>query len=414
MLHPVSADELERVRRKVISGAALTDLELAFLEGAAARERTPALRLAVAHALMNAEQDRRALTFLRELERDRSADPEVQLALARAHLGLEDYAAAEAALKRALQLRPGDPEALKSLAALLLRHGELTKAKRLVADALERDPFDGEARALKEELEAVDPATFAEPQQTFSEAQFSTALLHGLREAEVPHLRRGSDLLLRLSGEELARLDLPSLYADVLGRGAPLADAVEELVKELRALQAQATQSPEEQLTTLLPVLRPGSFTQTAPDALHREGPGGLLIYYAFEDPELVRYVPAHGPLSLEAADRAAFENLEQRLAEPVPVAVAEGALRRGGADPELPLVALLTGDGHDAARLLLKAQREKLSESLGPAPWHVHLGRREWVVIARSAALLTTLGVAPDGIGGVYRLDPEGGLTPA
>ncbi|HEX4621439.1 MAG TPA: tetratricopeptide repeat protein [Myxococcaceae bacterium] len=148
-------DELERIRRRVEAGEALSSDEMSRLERAASGGE-PVLRLAVAHALSNAGDDRAALALLEPLSRERPWDLSIHLGRARALVGLERWNEAEAELKLALALQPEDPEALKSLALLALRRGEPRRADALVADALRIDPFDAESRLVLEELRATD------------------------------------------------------------------------------------------------------------------------------------------------------------------------------------------------------------------------------------------------------------------
>src|SRR3954464_6848540 len=149
-------DELDRGRGKVERGEALAPGELSALERAAASSAGPTLRLAVAHALMNGGAEREALRLLEALARDFPRDLQTHLGHARALIGLERWAEGEGALQRALALSPEDPEAMKVLAVIALRRGERGRAAALVETVLRIDPFDGEARLIKEELEAVE------------------------------------------------------------------------------------------------------------------------------------------------------------------------------------------------------------------------------------------------------------------
>jgi tetratricopeptide (TPR) repeat protein len=152
-------DELERIRRRVEAGDALSSEEMSHLERAA-QGGEAVLRLAVAHALSNAGDDRAALALLEPLSRELPRDLSIHLGRARALVGLERWSEAEAELKLALALQPEDPEALKSLALLALRRGEPRRADALASDALRIDPFDVESRLVREELRATDlPAT---------------------------------------------------------------------------------------------------------------------------------------------------------------------------------------------------------------------------------------------------------------
>ena len=102
-------DDLERIRRKVEAGEALSDAEWTTLSGAG-------LPLVAAHALSNADGDAAAFAAFERLWRERPADVRVQMGRARALAGLERYAEAEAALNDVLARHPDDPEVLKALA----------------------------------------------------------------------------------------------------------------------------------------------------------------------------------------------------------------------------------------------------------------------------------------------------------
>ncbi len=155
----------------------------------------------------------------------------------------------------------------------------------------------------------------------------------------------------------------------------------------------------------VLPVLRPGDFHVQAPLALRRPGPAGLQVFYVESHPELLPYVPhaalAQLDVSLDALDDAAWRNLEARP----PVLEL---------DPDSPLWALATQDGHDAARLLLGRVRGQLP---GARAWHVQLGRREVVVgcaadDAEASRRLDALPTHEGGIEGRFHLTAEGALT--
>ncbi|MDQ3266703.1 MAG: tetratricopeptide repeat protein [Myxococcota bacterium] len=409
------ADPLELIRSKVVAGERLDDAQFALLEKAAAQQRTPSLRLAVAHALMNAEEDRRALELLRPLCAERPQDPNVRLGLARALLGLERYPDAEEALKEALALRPGDPEALKALAALTMRHGGLDRARQLVAQALLRDPFDGEARLLKEELEsaAAAPAQIS-THPPVPPAEFSLALRAQLRTLKVSHQLRGTDLLLPLPAGGVARVGVRSLYAAYARGGDTLQAGVREAVSQLQALRGGLPPTREDLLARVLPVLRPARFLEAAPGAAHREGPVGLLIFYVLEDPELLRYVPSAQldtiGVTLEALDASAWTHLARTLAVPIGLTLEPGG-HLAPSDAPSGLCALASGDGHDAARLLLPEQQRRLEARLGPGPWKVSLGRRELAVVGLTNQALEGLPTAPDGIEGLFELTVQGQL---
>ncbi|MGA9524476.1 MAG: tetratricopeptide repeat protein, partial [Myxococcaceae bacterium] len=131
---------LDRIRRKVESGDRLSMRELDVLREAARSQPGPTLRLAVAHAMINAEENRSALTLLERLVGDFPRDLQSWLGLASALLALDRFVEAERALNAALALSPRDPEALKALALLAMRRGEHSRAREWIADVLRRDP----------------------------------------------------------------------------------------------------------------------------------------------------------------------------------------------------------------------------------------------------------------------------------
>lgn len=370
----MSAPKLQRIRRKVEAGEPVSSEELASVEAAARQDAGPKGRLLLAHALINADEHARALPILDALRRDFPRDFEVLLGRARALLAAERYRDAQRDLEDARALNPGDPEAIKVLAILAMRQGERARAAELVAQALARDPFDGEARLVREELEAgTSPAGAPEPPATREE--FTAALLAALRATRTRHARRGEDLLVAAGEDQLARASLAALYAAYCQEGKPLPEAARRIAASLASAGAGLPGTREELLRRVLPLLREADFIDAAGASVHREGPAGLLVYYAVEDPEIFRYVPAHlteqTGTSLEDLDRAAWDNLARRLAEPVPLAAP--------AAPER-VFALATGDGHDSARLLVPAQRQRMSQR-APPPWRLHLGTRELVL---------------------------------
>lgn len=409
------------MRRKVEEGAPLTAAELDVLERAARADGGPTLRLALAHALLNAGEERAALGLLEVLARDFPRDLQVKLGRARALAGVERYAEAEQVLQQALALNPGDPEALKALAVIALRRGEVHRARQHVAEALRADPFDAEARLLKEELEAADfsgaPAASPPPA---SLPELVRALVERLEALRVPHLRRGRDLLLRLREGGVARVDLRSLHVAYARGGRDLATAAGATARELAGLTLGIPRERDELLARALPVLRDSSFRAGDAGAVSREGPAGLMVYYVLEDPELVRYLPGWAleqrGVTLEELDRAAWENLDLRPVSLRPVWIDQGTVV--AAPRPTGLWALAAGDGHDGARVLGAAQRARLgAEIAGEGPYRVDLGRRELTLLCSAAqlepaALLDALPAAPDGIPGRFLLEPTGRLS--
>jgi tetratricopeptide (TPR) repeat protein len=381
-------DELLRVRGKVERGEALEPAELAALERAAASSEGPALKLSVAQALINAGDERGALRLLESLARDFPRDLQTRLGHARALAGLERWGEAERALQQALALSPEDPEAMKVLAVLALRRGERARAAALVETVLRIDPFDGEARLIKEELEAADvePA----PQEAAKE------IGEALRRRRVRHLFKGNELLVLVKGELRRtpvppRLDVPAeRFVEGLLALAPLAPGAEAL------------------LGGVLPVLRGMDFLEKVPGAACRQdGNSALWIFYVVEHPDLVRYLPraaveAAG-LALEALDRAAFERLGRMAVEPKPLGTSSVWM-------------VAAEDGHDGARLLTASQRALLRAAAGEGPWRVDLGRREAAFACREAdaAAVKALEELPPeegGIPGRFRLTGDGAI---
>ncbi len=410
---------LDRIRRKVEAGDRLTEPELNVLRGAARSQPGPTLRLAVAHALINVEENRSALTLLERLVGDFPRDLQAWLGLARALLALDRFGEAERALNAALALSPGDPEALKALALVAMRRGEFARARTWISDVLRRDPFDDEAKLIRAELESSDPAPDAgsnppnppDPDgascvSVALRPEFTRTLLRMLKARGAQATARGGRLLLRPPGGEVARVDLASLYAGYLASGGAVEAEVRRIVDGL-VEASSLPESAEVLLAKVLPVLRADAFAAQARGALHREGPAGLSIYYVLEDPELVRYVPS-GTLSakgltLEQVDRAALEGLAGRSA-PIQRLDLDG------------VVAVCGGDGHDAARLLLTPVREQIARELGPPPWRVDLGRREAAILCgaddvQACAALEALPASSDGLAGSFIIDPEGML---
>ncbi|MFP2957975.1 tetratricopeptide repeat protein [Myxococcus sp. 1LA] len=409
---------LERVRRKVEAGEILSGAELALLRAEAQRGVGPALRLALAHALINASAEREALPLLEALRRDFPRDLPVRLGLARALLGLERHGDAERLLNDVLAQSPDDPEVLKVLAVLGLRRGETDKARAYVADALARDPFDAEARLLKEELESVDLPPPTVPQEQVLRPEFTAALTAALGRARVGFRRQGKDLLVKLVTGGVGRVDVGSLYAAYLEAPGSqgLTAYAETLAAQLGGLSSGLGEEGASLEARLRPVLRPSGFEARAVGALHRPGPAGLEIFYVLEDAEFVRYVPesalAPAGLTPESADAAAWRNLSSHVASVGCVLIDQGQIRPSKALTGLWAVA--KGDGHDAARLLLAPQRQALAQLVGEGPYLVSLARREWVLVCRESdaaarEALDRLVPSPDGIPGRFRLTEEG-----
>ncbi|HEX8701535.1 MAG TPA: tetratricopeptide repeat protein [Myxococcaceae bacterium] len=407
---------LERLRRKVELGEPLTQSELEELRAAAAGSPGATLWLTVAHALVNAGMDREALPLMERLRRDFPKDLQVRLGLARALLGVERYGEAEAALREALLINPGDPEAIKVLAVLALRRGEKGRAEQYVRDVLEQDPFDAEARLLKEELEAVEMPRQVAPEEQVLRPEFTAALAAALRRAGVKFRLQGRSVLVKLSGSEVARVDMASLYSAYPGGKSGLRAYVEKLAARLGAMGTGLGEDRKALEARLRPVLRPTGFEAQAVGALHRPGPAGLEVFYVLEDAEYVRYLPVASlealGMTAEEVDGAAWRNLEASPAPVHPVVLDRGELRL--AEAFSGLWAVVAGDGHDGARLLTAEQRRRLMQETGTGPLRVSLGHREFALVCREpdaaeCEALAKLGHAPDGIPGLFRLTAEG-----
>lgn len=399
---------LERIQQKVAAGERLEDEELRALERAAREQGGPALRTAVAQALINADAAGEALPILEAVRRDFPTSVHGHLALGRALICLEQWSEAEAPLRRALELNPADPEPRKALSVLHLRRGEWKRARACLDEVLRIDPFDGEALQLLGELDSMAPAT---PDAPISLEAFSRALVDQLEAHSTHHLLQKNQLLVRV-GRGVARLSLESLYQDHRQSGRPLLEAVSVIARELaeRSLGLPVGKLPL--LTRTLPVVRDSGFLERGVGSVRREGPSGLWIFYALEDPELLRYVPDGAldayRLSVEELDTAAWKNLEARPAEPRALELEAGALRLS--TTPTGLWALARGDGHDAARLLTPSHQAALEKVCGPGPWRVYLGLRELVLLCPERDLdavnkLAGLDAARDGIAGAWTL---------
>ncbi len=422
---------LERLRRKVEQGEALTDKELDELRDAARAQPGPVLRLAVAHAMMNGGEERTALPLLEALVRDFPRDLQAWLGLARALLSLDRKAEGERALKEALGLSPTDPEALKALATLAMGRGELARARQWLSDVLRQDPFDEEAKLLREELDAVDlPAAASQagadvgsPEQVQEYAlrpEFTRALVSALRGRGAAVSAKGDSLFLKTPKGGLGRADLKSLHGAYLSGTRSLSEFVGAAAEGLLGATRGEVGNRDALLAQVRPVLRPKGFEATARGALHREGPAGLLIFYVLEDPEYVRYLPeglarSRG-LEVQAVHDAAFAALAAQPAPLRQVQVLDGRLL--AAVHPTGVWAVSEEDGHDGARLLTPAQLARVMETVGPGPWVVDLGRREAALLARredahAVGALQALSPSEDGIPGTFLLHGDGRLEP-
>ncbi len=420
----MSTVELDGIRRKVEQGEALTPREWEQLTAAAQAQPGPTLRLAVAHAMMNAGEERTALPLLEALVRDFPRDLQSWLGLARALLSTDRKAEAERALREALALSPHDPEALKALATLAMGRGEIARARQWVADVLRRDPFDSEAQLLSAELDAVEGSLGAgtggggEGQEYALRPEFLRALTSALRGRGAAVSIQGDALFLKTAKGDLGRADLRSMYASYLGGTQPLGPFIAAAADGLISVTRGVGGDREALLGRLRPVLRPMGFDAVARGALWKEGPAGLAIFYAIEDPQYVRYLPEgvarSNGMTVEEVDRASFEALGRSPAPLRAVQVLEARLLASVGPTGVWAVS--AEDGHDAARLLTVSQREELRKVAGPGPWRVDLGRREAAIVARADDVdavddLEAIAPAEDGIPGKFLLHADGTL---
>jgi tetratricopeptide (TPR) repeat protein len=403
--------ELERIQKKVESGEPLDEAEFAALERAAREEGGPLLRTAVAQALINADEVVEAVRLLESVRRDYPTNLHVHLAFGRAAASLERWSDAERALHQALELQPDDPEVLTALAVVALRRGERTRARALVDDVLSRDPFHAEAQLLASELKASAPTV----EFKASRDDFVHALLDQLKRQSTPHLMQKQQLLVRLSRKGIARLDVDALYQDFMDSGRALDEGVRSVGREIAEKALAVPGGKLQLLSRVLPVLRDSGFLERSEGAVRREGPAGLWVFYAVEDPESVLYVPqglldTHR-MTIDQLDAVAWKNLDARPAEVRAIELEQGALRLSTTPTGLWCIA--HGDGHDGARLLTPAHQAAMERTAGPGPFRVYLGLRELVLFCRlgdplNAAKLEGLDAARDGIAGGWRLEGD------
>ena len=411
------AGELQKVRQKVEAGEKLSDAELDLLRTAAQAEPGAALKVALAQALLNADVPGQALRLLETLHRDYPHDTEVLLAQARALFALERWADAETPLQQLLKLQPNDLDALNAMALLCLRRGEVSRASALVNQVLGLDPFDGDAQTLRAELDATDlpvvvRSDVGSDREPVDLPTFTLALTTQLKSQSTPHLMQGQQLVVRLGKGGVARLDTATLHQSFLESGRPLEETVTSLGRELAERSLGLPEDKDELLGAVMPVLRDSAFLDRGVGSVRREGPAGLWVFYALEDPELLRYVPESAldtfGISLEQLDEAAWKRLSSFPTALRPIELLDGQLRL--TEEPHGLWALATGDGHDAARLLTVSQQQQLNETLGAGPYIVYFGLRELVLICRETdavkAQLEGLEPGRDGIAGSYRLD--------
>lgn len=377
---------VERLVDKVGRGEPLTELELELLARASRASPGPRLTIALAQGLVGSGRPAEALPVLDLLVSHHPRHPEVLLALGRALAMLERWAEAERPLKSLLLQQPHDVDALAALGVLSLRRGEVTKARAHAETALGHDPFHPEAQALLAELDALGVAPPDLPPKP-SKREFLTLLRGELEKRDVPHLVHRGALLLKLGTGGVARLDVHELFADVLAANRPLGEGAAAVAKELAERTLGLPESKQALLDAALPVLREPAFLEASGGLAYREGPAGLLIAYAVSRPDLMLFVPEglleRVGVSVDALDEAAFHNLNARPAPVRPLVFKEGTLSFEPAPTGLWGVA--TGDGHDGARLLTKAQQHAVGLALGRPGFVVWLGLRELALVCRA-----------------------------
>ncbi len=411
----VRAVEIDRIREKVWNGEVLNDAELMALQHAAQRDGGPVWRTTVAQALINADAVTQAIPILEAVRRDFPSDVQAHLALGRALISVEKWNEAEGPLKAALALNAQDPEPMKALATIALRRAEFERARALVLEVLRIDPLDEEAMMLRGELEALVPSP---PGGGPSFDEFTRALIDRLKAQSTPHVVAKGQLSIRLGRGGVARFSLEDLFKDSSRLGSSLAETVELLARELAERSLGLPPGQAQLLAKVLPVVRDSSFLERGEGAARREGPGGLWLFFALDDPEAVLYVPdgvlAAYRVSLEELDEAAWKNLEARPTEVRALELEQGALRLSNIPTGL--WALAHGDGHDAARLLTASHQVSMEKVTGPGPLRVYLGLRELVLFCReddavSVKKLQGLDAAREGIVGAWQL-LDGRLT--
>jgi hypothetical protein len=305
---------------------------------------------------------------------------------------------------------------LKALATIALRRAEWSRARALIADVLAKDPLDDEAQLLQGELERLAPAEVAQPSPL---DRFTAALLAELKAQSTPHLLAKGQLAIRLGRGGVARFDLANLFTESVRLGRPIDEAVTLYAREFAERSLGLPTGRVQLLARVLPVLRDSNFLERGQGAARREGPAGLWLFYAVDDPEVVLYVPEgllpSYRITLEQLDEAAWKNLEARPTEVRALELEQGALRLASAPTGL--WALAHGDGHDAARLLTVTHQAALQQACGPGSLRVYLGLRELVLLCReddagSVKKLEGLDAAREGIVGAWRL-ADGVLTP-
>lgn len=409
---------LEQLQQKVEQGEPLTDAELTDVQAAARADPTPRWRLVVAHALLNAEENARALPLFEALVRDHPRYPQTKLGLARALISLERFRDAERVLKEVNQEHPQDPEPIKGLAILALRNGEHDRAHALIDEALRLDPFDGEAQLVAAELNAPGELPAPAPGVTIaSENGFITALLDELAKENVAHVHRGANLYLKGSSGRMGRVDLHALYDSYVAETRPLEEVVSLIVRQLREAGEGEAFTKEQILERVRAVVRDDAFMDKAEGAASRGMPGGVRLFFVLDDPELIRYLPStlleQQGIEVDTIYKTALENLGRHPPELRRVRLDGAQVLPTGATSNL--LSLWTGDGYDGARLYLREVQEQLRAALGPGELRVYLGRRELVLVCAASDIDNVKALAAlepqDGVAGEFALAADGSL---
>lgn len=369
-------DGLEQILRKIEAGEPLAEGELSVLERRARAEGAgERLRLAMAHALLNADRAREALPLVEALMRHAPGSIDVLLAHARVLALLERWGAAEESLKAVLLRRPDDPEALKAWALLRLRRGEVEPARAVARQVLEQDPFDAEAQLLHGEMES-DGAKGAQAELVEDRrGAFRAALFARLGQLGVPFRPQGDGVLVRTANGRTMRVGFEAHASAAEGR---YRERAVQLAEGLASMAHGMPDSREQLLAQVLPVLLTAEGAQSRPGALEAPGPAGLHVMAVVEHPELMLFVPQGLCEALGCGAEELFAAARTRLD-----AALSPAVRMPGLDTRIYTWA--EGDGADTARLLSPKHVAALPGAVGPGPWHVALLDAEHVMFCRA-----------------------------
>ncbi len=202
--------------------------------------------------------------------------------------------------------------------------------------------------------------------------------------------RAGTLQLAGQRGEEPFNVGLLNVYQAAAGQTDP--DDVDALLIDfLRALPIDGPALDAVDLETvrshIFPMLKPAAFLQTAGIAIaepdkqpaHRPWEAGLIVTLVLDTPNTVIYLRqsdlARWGVEFEELLALACDNLES---------VSEGLPLKMGRPPDegtaSAFIVMDSGDGYDAARLLLARQRDFLAEYLGPE-YLVGIPNRDFLV---------------------------------